>query len=175
MKETFEQIALEENAKLHVDHDKHMAPTPRTGVGGTIFTTTYTLVVSYKGYSMRIENEFGGPDVGSVVCELPEQPEINEVEVVAKGALFKIFKPKHLLCFSVNTKNRDLKTSLENNHALFVLSDFVRSTPFCPIIIGKNRKGRYELSTHYHLGIKERRVVVRPIIDFYKQFIDYLG
>jgi len=175
MKEVFEQIALEENAQLQIASDKHMAPSLHSGVGGTIFTTVYTLDVEYKGYLIKVVNELGGQDVASVVCELPEQPNHNELEIMTKGGLFQIFSPKHLLCFSVKSRNQNLKASIESSNVLFRLGDLVKSTRFDPITIGKNRDGLYKLSMHYHLLFKERENVVRPIIDFYKQLINYLG
>lgn len=174
MLEIFQQIAKEENGDLYINNERYSAYLPTVVMGAVVYSDTYQLSFEYKKHTVLVKNELGAHNVGTLNCILNLELPHKDFVLTPKGFWYKIASKSGQMGFTIKTDDAMLKRFLEGNTTLLQLSEIVRRSGFEPFTTGKD-KGRYfELHTQYHLQFEQRTLVPRPLIQFYKELIDYL-
>lgn len=166
--EEFRHIADIEGGKFDFNSKKY-------AMGGGVRQTqdTYFLAITHKEFPILFKYEMGVAASGSIFLRFPFTSDEFSFEITVKNALFLLFK-KHAFPFKIKSDSENLKRFLETSKSVNELVQIIRKLPFDPIIIGKKDGNEFTVNTTFHISFEERTEVIRPMLAFYKELIDYI-
>ena len=100
------------------------------------------------------------------------QPVAN-FSIETKNHFLSLFSKKKET-FKVKSENLSLIDFIELNKNFLLLKEIAKKTKFEPFIEGTVKNDYYSITVEYSLLFTERRDVLRPLINFYKELMDYL-
>jgi hypothetical protein len=131
----------------------------------------FDLTLSYKNRIINIRNSTGTYFAGRVSSKITKPSESLEFEVTTRSHFSSLFK-RNKDRFKLKTKNINIDSFLKHSTGFAELCAIAKDTVFEPTILGQNTDDDFELITEYHLQFSSWWEVIKPIIQFYKEFID---
>ncbi len=162
--EEFERLSDFHKGELYVNEEK-----VDVGGGARDFFYILKLHIPYKGKTIKIKNTTGAP-VGMVTCDFGEIRDSLAFEMVTRDIFISLFLRGHRFKFKHSSPNID--RFFKSSPSIKDLKRITKETAFEPTIIGTNENKTYQLKFHYSLKFENWHLVINPIINFYKDFID---
>lgn len=166
---TFEEITVQENAVFTKTDHKYKGDR-----GASVYSSKYTLECRYRGSLIVLTNEFGHQNIGSVICELSENPRLCEFNIETIDSFFQLLNRKRNP-LKLITQDEELRRFIVENAAYQELIKRARKDRFEPSISGKKEEGRYIISCDYHLVFHNQGLVVAPLIQLVKALADFFS
>lgn len=142
------------------------------GFGAREDQEEYHLAFNYNGITISVNCGLGLQSVARITCVLPKSNELNNFEISTRSHLSLLFSSnKNRL--KIETQNNILSKMIENNLSYKELESISKRTKFQPLIMGTTKNQTYTIITEYHLIFDERNETFIPLIQFYKDLIDY--
>lgn len=168
MEEVFSQLAKEEDGKFSVNDSIYAE------VGGArVSHSTYLLNFEYKGSKVIIKNELGVQSFGIVQIKFKIDKKKPNFTVETKNHFLALFSKKKET-FKIKSEDLFLSNFIELNKHFLELTEIAKKSVFEPRIIGALTDYNYSITTEYSLLFKERRDVLRPLINLHKDLFDFL-
>ncbi|MFD2909614.1 hypothetical protein ACFSX9_12825 [Flavobacterium ardleyense] len=133
--------------------------------------STYLLEVSYKGNYIRIKNEFGNHNLGTVELIIKNRT-LPEFEIKSGNHFFNLFLPKRKM-INVYCKNYAFKKFLEKKLIDSKLEQIAQNNLFEPKITNNTFEFNSTIQTLYHLEFEDKIGALKALINFHKELIDY--
>jgi hypothetical protein len=170
MRELFNKIHKIEGGVLDITRDSQFSGRE---VGVREDQEKYHLVFNYNGITININCGLGLQSVARITCVLPKSNELNNFEISTKSHLSLLFSSNKNR-FKIETQNNILSKMIANNLSYKELQSISKQTKFQPLIMGTTKNKTYTITTEYHLIFDERNETFIPLIQFFKDLIDYL-
>jgi len=169
MIEAFKEIEKEENGVFHLETEKHSFD---TGVHAE--QDTYYLALKYRRFDILVEYGMGIEAYGRFYLHLPEQSRRSQFTIEAKNTLRNLFGRKEAFPFKLTCSSSNLLDFFEQSSTLKIIAEQYKTFNYDPVIYGKNDDGKFLVQAYFHTAFKERTEVIRPMLAFYKELIDYI-
>ncbi len=169
MRELFKKIQLEEDAFLDITREK--VSNGRV-IGGRAEQEYYSLKFKYNECPIIMDCMLGQQSVARITCLLPKNNDLHNFSIATRShiaVLFWAYKNR----FTLETEDSMLSKFIKHNAAYKELNALSKRTKFQPAITGINKGDSYILLTEYHLFFPQRNESFMPLIQFYKDLIDY--
>lgn len=175
MEKLFKEIALEENGAFSVTHQQSYTHLylnfPLAKRENGLIVNSLTLKIPYKDNEILVEYKLADNHNATIECAFPANINISEFRVEKGNHIWNaIERQKHIL--KVKSDDSNLIEFINKKLIDLNLQEIANSCLFEPLIIGKVEEKYYRLSTQYHLAFPQKKEVLRPMICFYKDFID---
>ena len=168
MNDFFLELSKKEGGKYHFKNDN-----VASGIGSRSPYKVHSLIINYNNHSIKIKNEIGLRNVGSISCKLPIRNNQTEFSIRTRNHFFKLFK-KDKKSFIIKCENESFKKSISDNISLHNLEKYTFNTQFELAVYGKADNSEYEIKTEYNLIFENRENVLLALIQFYKDLINRL-
>jgi hypothetical protein len=170
VRELFKKIQVQENASLDITSNTEGG----RGIGVREEQETYDLKIKYNGCTIKIACGLGRQSAAIITCVISQNNTINNFEITTRNHLAILFSSNKNR-FTLETEDSILQKFIENNTAYQELHAVSKRTKFLPTITGTNNEESYKLLTEYDLFFDQRNETFMPLIQFYKDLIDYFG
>lgn len=166
--EIFKTIAAEESGRLTINGDDEELEKQANAQ-----ESIYRLYIPYKKEEICVEYAVGAQHVASTSLILETMTNCPEFEITTRSPFFILFMGKKDR-IKVSCKDLKLKKKISLNPHLAQINKLSDNTAFEPNTFAENKKFGFEIRTEYHLVFPKRTKEIRPLIQFYKDLIDYL-
>ena len=175
MEPLFEEIAFEEGVDLKREYEKSFSKlitfSPMTDENEGLRTKLLELEIPYKEHLISIQYEVGDEQSGKWNCRFNDGLKMNDFAVGTISPYVRlIFKRRNIL--KVTSQDSNLKSYIEKKLVEIGLEEIARKSQFLPEIKGFYQN-EYQIKTTYSLSFNDQQKVLRPMIKFYKELIDW--
>lgn len=171
VRELFKEIYNKEGGVLDITRDTQLSG---RGLGARDNQETYHLAFLYNDTTITLDCGLGLQSVARISCVLPRNSDLNNFEIDTKSHISLLFSSnKNRL--TIDAQNHILSKFIEHNSSFSELNEISKRTKFQPLVMGSNKNKSYSIVTEYHLFFNERNETFPPLIQFYKDLIDYLN
>ena len=164
----FRHIADIEGGKFDRDEIKYY-------MGGGMYQIQYSyyLSIQHKEIPILFNYEMGVMASGNIYFRMPAKAKHSNFEMSVKHPIMLLLN-KQIFPFKIKSKNKELNHFIENMNTMDKLVHVIRNTPFDPIILGKVEENELVINTSFHIQFEERMEIIRPMLAFYKELIDFM-
>lgn len=154
-----------ENCKTNVVHEKFAAG------GSRVPVSLYELLHEYKGHTIELVYELGNHNLARVEVNLGAV-RLPFFLITNKSHFSRLFSSKGNI-LKVECKHPQFKKYLEEILISTGLEQIARDNLFEPRIETKTEKNEVKIIAGFYLGFEDKIGTILPLLDFYKQIIDY--
>ena len=162
----FEKIANEIGAKLIVKQDK-----VAFSDGSRSPHNYYQLSLNYKEKEISLLNSVGTTPFGRVDCEIGNRNDALNFKLTTSSHLTSLLLRRKNR-FNIKPKSHYLDIFMKTSKGFNQINDIVSQTLFEPTIIAYSDNESFYLKIEYSLHFKNFTQVIKPIFQFYKDYID---
>lgn len=162
------KIAEKENADLSIEENQISGE-----LGVNLIERKYLFTSHYKQKAINILMESGLSAVGRAKCNICNPNEYLEFKMTTRSHFENLFFRKDR--FKLISRNPNVELFFSQSSGLVKLKEISKNTAFEPTILGLNTDSSYQLIIEFSLIFSDWHQVIKPIIEFYKEFIDRFG
>ncbi|MEM7186459.1 MAG: hypothetical protein AAF466_07355 [Bacteroidota bacterium] len=172
----FEQVAQEEGVQLRTTLEKTISKfftiSEMVDRIDGLRTKNLLLHIPYKDYKIQVDYEVGDEQMARFHCDFDNATEMAPFEVRTINPYLRILFPRKNM-LKVSSSNNQLKKYIEKKLVDTGLENIARKYQFSPSIFGKHHEG-YEVSASFTLSFDRKELVLKPMIQLYKDLIDWV-